>query len=102
MSESVLNKLTAVSTQIGQLTVAVRHYREFEPCMWLLCLLKYGEKLTPDKSAEHEEGFKRVFSTIKEDQKYIEDNSDIKLDIPDTFEEFERHVMELPCSNNLK
>ena len=59
-------------------------------------MFKYGEKLTPDISTEHEEGFKRVFATIKEDQKYIEDNSDIKLKLPDTFEEFERHVRALP------
>ena len=64
--------------------------------MGLSYLVKLGAELTPTISAEHEEGFKRVFSTIKEDQKYIEDNSDVKLDIPDTFEEFERHVMALP------
>lgn len=98
MSESALDKLVSVCTYVGQLLVAIKHYQETKPMASILYLVNHGKALSPSIIEEHEEGFKKIFTIIKEGQKYVEDNSNIKLDIPDTFEEFERRAQEIKVS----
>jgi histidinol phosphatase-like PHP family hydrolase len=95
MSESVFDKLVSACLQAGQLIVAVKHYQELKPMTELFYLFNHGEALPSSIIEEHAEAFKKIFATIKEDQKYVEANSNIKLDIPDTFEEFERRAQEI-------
>lgn len=95
MSETAFDKVVSICTHVGQLLVAIKYAQELKPMTKLLYLLNHGEVLPQSIIEGYEEGFKKVFATIKEDQKYIEDNSNIKLDISDTFEEFERLAQEI-------
>jgi hypothetical protein len=95
MSETAFDKVIYVCTYVGQLLVTIKYAQALKPMTELLYLLNHGESLLSSIIEEHEEGFKKVFATIKEYQKYIEDNSNIKLDIPDTFEEFESLAQEI-------
>ena len=95
MSDAAFDKLVSVCTYVGQLLVTIKYYREIKPMTELFYLFNHGEALPSSIIEEDAKGFKKIFDTIKEDQKYVEDNSNIKLDIPDTFEEFERLAQEI-------